>query len=136
VYAVNVVGDTWDYSNPALNEIPVGGGWPILTLDSRGNSISTIVAPDGLTSSVAAARRNRVMVTLTWNDNSTNEVGFLIQRADDAAFTLGVTNATIGADMTTFSQEVKSNKTFYYRVLAFGVAAQSDWSNTAMVTTP
>ena len=136
VYAVNVVGDTWDYSNPAFNEILPGGGWPTLTLDSRGNAISVIATPSDLAGSAVAARRNRATVTLTWTDNATNETGFLIQRADDAAFTLGVTNATIGADLTTFSQEVRSGKTFYYRVLAFGVAAQSDWSNTATVTAP
>jgi len=32
VYAINMVGDTWDYSNPAFNEIPPGGGFPTLTL--------------------------------------------------------------------------------------------------------
>jgi len=136
VYAVNVVGDTWDYSNPAFNQIPPGGGWPTLTLDSRGNAISTIAAPSNLTAGAVPARRNRATVTLNWTDNAVNETGFLIQRADDAAFTLGVTNATIGADLTTFSQDVKSGKTFYYRVLAFGVANQSSWSNTASVTTP
>jgi hypothetical protein len=36
VYAINVVGDIWDYSDPAFNEIPTGGGWPTLTLSSMG----------------------------------------------------------------------------------------------------
>ena len=49
VYAINVVGDTWDYSNPAFNEIPPGGGWPTLTLDSGrevGPPISAILAAE------------------------------------------------------------------------------------------
>jgi len=136
VYAINVVGDTWDYSNPAFNQIPPGGGWPTLTLDSRGNAISAVAAPSDLAASAVPARRNRATVTLTWADNATNETGFLIQRADDPAFALGVTNATIGPDLTSFSQDVKSGKTFYYRVLAFSVTNQSDWSNSVEVIAP
>ncbi len=51
VYAINVVGDTWDYSDPAFNKIPPGGGWPTLTLDSGrevGPPINAILAPSGL----------------------------------------------------------------------------------------
>jgi hypothetical protein len=136
VYAINVVGDTWDYSNPAFNQIPPGGGWPTLTLDSRGNAISAVAAPSGLAASAVSGVRNRALVTLTWTDNATNETGFLIQRANNEIFTLGVVNATIGPDLETFTQEVKSGRTFFYRVLAFGVTNQSAWSNTASVTTP
>ena len=35
VYAINTVGDTWDYSNPAFNNLPPGGGFPTITVDSR-----------------------------------------------------------------------------------------------------
>ena len=35
VYAINTVGDTWDYSDPAFNNIPAGGGFPTITVDSR-----------------------------------------------------------------------------------------------------
>ena len=75
-------------------------------------------------------------VTLNWTDNSDNETGFLIQRAYDAGFTSGVVNATVGADVTTFTETVARGTTFYYRVHAFNDTTQSDWSNTAMVTTP
>lgn len=136
VYAVNTVGDTWDYSNPAFNNIPPGGGFPTLTLDSRGGTTTTIAAPTGLTATAAALNRKSARVTLTWADSSGSESGFLVQRADNAAFTLGVVNTTVGADVTTSSQTVARGRTFYYRVLAFNDAHQSDWSNTATVTTP
>ncbi len=136
VYAINVVGDTWDYSNPALNEIPPGGGWPTLMLDSRGNFSSTVAAPSGLTASAVAKDRKNATVTLNWTDNATNETGFLVQRADNALFSLGVVNTTIAGDLTTFSQAVKRGRTYYYRVLAFSGTNQSGWSNTATVTTP
>jgi FtsP/CotA-like multicopper oxidase with cupredoxin domain len=136
VYAINVVGDVWDYSDPAFNEIPSGGGWPTLTLDSRGGATSTMAAPTTLTASAVVKNNKTATVTLTWTDNATIETGFLIQRADNAGFSLGVVNATVGANVTTFSQSVARGKTFYYRVHAFNDTLQSGWSNTASVTTP
>ncbi|MFK5636176.1 multicopper oxidase domain-containing protein, partial [Ornithinimicrobium sp. LYQ103] len=32
VYAINTVGDTWDYSDPAFNNLPPGGGFPTITV--------------------------------------------------------------------------------------------------------
>jgi len=139
VYGVNIVGDTWDYSNPALNLILPGGGWPTLTLDSRGTSSGVVLieAPTNLTGSAAAKNKKSAAVSLTWTDNATNETGFLIQRAYDANFASGVVNATVaGSDVTTFTQTVARGVTFYYRVHAFSDTTQSNWSNTATVTTP
>jgi hypothetical protein len=136
VYAINVVGDTWDYSDPALNEIPPGGGWPTLTLNSRGGAISTLAAPSDLTGSAVVKNRRTATVTLNWTNNATIQTGFLIQRADNAAFSLGVVNATVAGTVTTFNETVSRGRTYYYRVLAFNDTNQSDWSNTANVTTP
>jgi phosphoribosyl 1,2-cyclic phosphodiesterase len=139
--AINVVGDTWDYSDPALNEIPAGGGWPTLTLDSRPPGSpppagDTIAAPTDLAGDAVVKNKKTATVTLTWTDNSLNETGFLIQRAYDPGFTSGVVNATIAGDITTFSQKVARGTTLYYRVHAFNDTTQSDWSNTAIVVTP
>ena len=75
-------------------------------------------------------------VTVTWVQHSDNETGFLVQRADNAGFSLNVVNATVGADITVLLQNLPRGKTFYYRVLAFNGTFQSGWSNTASVTTP
>jgi hypothetical protein len=140
VYAINVVGDTWDYSNPAFNEIPAGGGWPTLTLTSSSGATpppaSGIPAPSGLAGTAVAKNKNSATVTLNWTDNSINETGFLIQRAYDAGFTSGVANATVNGNVTSFSQSVARGTTFYYRVHAFTSTTQSGWSNTAIVKTP
>ena len=138
VYAINVVGDTWDYSNPALNNIPPGGGWPTLTLSSMGivPPVSTIAPPSALTGSAVVKNKKTATVTLTWMDNSVNETGFLVQRAYDPGFTSGVVNATLGSNVSTFSQTVARGTTFYYRVHAFNDTTQSAWSNTASVITP
>ena len=42
----------------------------------------------------------------------------------------------LAAGLTTFSQDVSSGQTFYYRVAAFNDTAQSTWSNTAQVPAP
>jgi FtsP/CotA-like multicopper oxidase with cupredoxin domain len=135
VHAINTVGDTWDYADPALNRLPPGGGFPVLTVDSRGITTSSVAAPTNLTGSAVVKNRTSATVTLAWTDNST-ESGFLIQRADNAAFTVGLVNVTVAADVTTFKQNVARGRTFYYRVLAFTDAHQSAWSNTATVPTP
>jgi len=136
VYAINVVGDNWDYSNPAFNEIPPGGGWPTLTLDSRGGVVSVVAAPSSLVGSAVAKNKKTATVTLNWTDNANNEAGFLIQRADDVGFNTNVVNASVGPDVTLFTQDVARGKTFYYRVLAFSITIQSGWSNTAAVLAP
>jgi hypothetical protein len=136
VYAINVVGDVWDYSDPGLNNIPPGGGFPTLTLDSKGGALTTLGAPSALTADATVKNRKTATVTLSWTDNAANESGFLIQRADNAAFTVGVVNATVEADVETFSQSVARGGTFHYRVLAFNDAHNSAWSDPVSVTTP
>ncbi|WP_052436272.1 multicopper oxidase domain-containing protein [Georgenia sp. SUBG003] len=136
VYAVNTVGDVWDYADPALNNITPGGGFPTLVLDSRGESATSIPAPTGLTATAVVKNKKTASATLRWTDTSTTESGFLVQRADNAAFSLGVQNATVAAGTTTFVQSVTPGRTYYYRVLAFNDTHQSAWSSTASVTTP
>jgi hypothetical protein len=138
VHALNVVGDTWDYSNPAFNQIPPGGGWPTLALYSSGYqpSVPTVAAPSNLVGSAIVKNKKTATVTLNWTDNANNETGFLIQRAYDAAFTSGVVNTTIGANLTSLQLTEARGVTFYYRVHAFDNTTQSGWSNTATVITP
>jgi FtsP/CotA-like multicopper oxidase with cupredoxin domain len=136
VYAINIVGDAWDYSNPAFNEIPPGGGFPTLRLDSRGDATSTVANPSNLTGSAVKKNNKTAIVTLNWMDNSNNETGFTIQRAENAGFSVNVVNANVGPNITTFTQTVTRVKTYYYRVLAFSNTIQSGWSNTVSITTP
>jgi FtsP/CotA-like multicopper oxidase with cupredoxin domain len=141
VYAINVVGDVWDYSDPAFNNIPPGGGWPTLTLASGGGGGAVtppvvIAPPSNLAGSAVVKNKNSATVSLSWTDNANNETGFLVQRAYDAGFTSGVVNTTLGANATALSQTVARRTTFYYRVHAFNDTTQSGWSNTVIVTTP
>ncbi len=140
-YAINVVGDTWDYANPAFNNIPPGGGWPTLTLSSLTDGPTqpptpAIVAPSNLAAVAAVKNKKTATVTLIWQDNSDNETGFLIQRADDPGFTQGVVNTTVSGNVVTLDQNTSRGKTYYYRAHAFNDTTQSGWSNSVSVTTP
>ena len=74
-------------------------------------------------------------VTLTWSDNANNETGFQIQRALTSAF-LAPTTYNVGANVTTFQQNVSRIFDYYYRVRAVNASGNSAWSNVRLVTTP
>ena len=130
VYAINTVGDTWDYSDPAFNNIPPGGGFPTVTVDSRnlGTAVGDpVAAPTNLTGTLAVKNRKTSTVNLSWTDNANNETGFLIQRTNSDG--TNVVNATVGPNVTTFTQTVTSGVAYIYRVHAFSDTTQSGWSN-------
>jgi FtsP/CotA-like multicopper oxidase with cupredoxin domain len=58
-------------------------------------------------------------VDLAWTDASHNETGFLIERAEDADFTLGLVSFTVGEGVTGYTDDtVVAATTYYYRVSA------------------
>jgi hypothetical protein len=58
--------------------------------------------------------------TLNWTDNSSNESGFTVTRATDAAFTQNVVNTNVAAGVTTLAvTALTPGTTYYYRVSAF-----------------
>jgi len=94
-------------------------------------------APSDLAGSAVRIPRNTVQdrVTLTWTSNSNNENGFEIQRATVVAFTRPAV-FTVGAGVTSFSQNVGRISDYYYRVRATNPAGSSAWSNVVLVVTP
>lgn len=92
-----------------------------------------------LASAVSAAQ-----FTLTWTDNSTNELGFIIERAPGLNATLGfVEIASVPANVTTYVDTgLGDNESVTYRVRAWNLRTPSEpaqfsaWSNTASGTTP
>ncbi len=78
-------------------------------------------------------------VDLTWDDNSSNELGFIIQRAvgDSDAVTVYTNIDTVGADITAYTDTTVSDTTTYtYRVYGYNSELVSDFSNKAEITTP
>ena len=94
-------------------------------------------APTALTgAAVRIPGNNRQdLATLTWADNSNNESSFQIQRSTSANFT-NPTNIVVGADTTTFSQNVSRNNDYSYRIRARNPIGVSAWSVFPRVDTP
>ena len=88
-------------------------------------------APSGLT---ASSQRN-AEVALRWSDNSTNEQSFELYRSTSAS-TGFVRVATLGANITAYTDRAVQRKTnYYYSVRAVNGSGVSAYSNTATVRT-
>ena len=97
----------------------------------QGTILNGPAAPSNLT----AAAVSRSEIDLSWQDNSTNETGFELERSTD-----GVTFsliATLGANVTSFADtRLRSGKQYFYRARAFSAGGSSAYSNIASATTP
>ena len=73
---------------------------------------------------------------MSWTDNAGEETGFKIERStrDNSSF---AEIATVGADVTSYSDTtVRKGTTYYYRVRATNASGDSAYSNEANATTP
>ena len=89
-------------------------------------------APGSLTIVNAAnGGGNNRRVTLTWTDLSTDETGFTIQRALNAAFTYGFNSVTVPANTTSLTQtNLVPSTQYYYRIRSVnGTILFSGWIN-------
>jgi fibronectin type 3 domain-containing protein len=74
-------------------------------------------------------------IVLTWQDNSDNEDGFRLERADDENFT-AVTPFDIAADETRYEDTGLAAETiYYYRIRAYNPAGDSPYADPIPVTT-
>jgi PKD repeat protein len=108
--------------------------------DNQGASASTTVgivvnagptapaAPSNLAASVGTGR----VVTLTWRDNSSNEIGFYVERAAKAKTLQFSRIATLGANVTSYSR-TETADTWVYRVQAYNSVGTSGYSNSATI---
>lgn len=126
--------DLTPYAGQALTFIPwiVEGGGSVdseMWLDNFKLEYSPI-APDDL----AAARIDAGRVDLTWNDNSTDETGFRIERKTGAGSWSEI--ATVGAGAETYSDTTVSAANVYtYRVRSYNAVGNSPYSNEATAPT-
>ena len=74
-------------------------------------------------------------LVLTWTDAASTETGFTVERSPNGSTTF-VAIATLGANVTTFTNSgLAASTTYYYRVRAFNGAGPSGFSNTDAGTT-
>lgn len=74
-------------------------------------------------------------LTVNWDDNSANEVGFHVERSTNGStFT---TIATVSANTKSFTDTtVAAATTYWYRVRAYNLTTSSAYSNVTSATTP
>ncbi|HDQ70543.1 MAG TPA: hypothetical protein ENN19_00415, partial [Chloroflexi bacterium] len=82
------------------------------------NLVATAIQPD--------------RINLNWQDNSTGEDGFQIQRQIDGGSWANL--ATVGTGVTSYSNTGLSPATYCYRVRSYKDGLNSDWSNEACAT--
>jgi hypothetical protein len=118
VSAFNVAGSSV-YSNLIAAAIPAAPAAP--------SNFTAVNGPNG--------GGNSRSVVLTWLDNSTNETGFIIQRATNAAFTTGLTSTNVAAGAGTGTRTLtvtglSRNTSYYFRIRsANGTIIFSGWVN-------
>jgi galactose oxidase-like protein/glyoxal oxidase-like protein/fibronectin type III domain protein/Kelch motif protein len=114
VRAFNLNGNS-DYSNTASATTSAGTPAP-----------GPPAAPTNLISVAVSQTR----IDLSWTDSSANEDGFQIERSTDGRTFTQI--ATVGANVTTYSNTGLTCSTFYYyRVRAFNANGNSAYTNTA-----
>jgi serine protease AprX len=117
IRAYNTGGDS-AYSNTASATTPAASQPP--------------AAPSGLTATAVS----RSQINLGWTDNSSNEDGFKIERCTGSSCTNFTQIATVGANVTSYSNTGLSSGTYYrYRVRAYNAAGNSAYSNIARART-
>jgi len=86
-------------------------------------------------SNLAATAISTSEINLSWTDNSTNEVGFRIERKTG---TTGIYAqiTTVGTNVTSYLDAgLASSTTYFYRVMAYNTGGNSTYSNEVNATT-
>jgi titin len=109
IRAVNAAGNS-AWSNVASVTTPGAGGVPVAPSNLR---VTTVT---------------RTSITLAWNDNSTDETDFQIQRSTDGINFTNLGNSPANATGGTDSA-LTPNTNYWYRVRARNAAGNSAWSN-------
>lgn len=113
----------------ARNASPVAYGLQITVT----NVIPTVSAPNS-PSNLACVATSSSQIDLTWTDESENEDGFEIQRSADGVQFGQI--ATVGEATTSYADTgLATCANYYYRVRAYNVIGNSDFSNVANNTT-
>lgn len=91
--------------------------------------------PPSAPSKLAATGVSTSQINLTWQDNSNNETGFVIERASSSDGPFSFVGA-VGANVTSFENTgLNANTRYYYKVRAINNDGTSGFSNTASSTT-
>jgi YVTN family beta-propeller protein len=132
-YVVNHAGNSLTKITPASAAVQTIGAGEIDGAYGLGTFFGAV--PPDAPSDLVAEAQSASKITLTWTDNSDDEVGYKIERRKDgeAAFTQV---AKVNAGVTSYSSLGLERDTSYdFRVRAYAEAADSGYSNEATATT-
>lgn len=100
--------------------------------EANATTQSPLAAPESLTATIVSFSE----ISLSWNDVTSTETGFVIER-EIPGFEAYQVIATLGPDATSYSDTGLNPETQYrYRVMATGGSGNSVYSNESTVTTP
>ena len=138
----NVVGI--DMSNPATGDYSIRiegynvpqGPQPYALVVSGGNlSALTELIPPTAPGNLSASSPSQTQINLSWTDNSSNELGFEIERKKGSGGAYSQV-ATVGENITSYTDTGLTEAiTYYYRVRAYNAAGNSVYSNEDDATT-
>jgi endonuclease/exonuclease/phosphatase family metal-dependent hydrolase len=96
---------------------------------------STTSWEDDKPTNLTATLIEDLKILIEWEDNSSDEIGFVIQRKEER--NIFQTIFTTEPDITSYIDSLLSTNTvYYYRVAALFEGDQSDWSNVVDIQTP
>ncbi len=105
-------------------------------VDADGAAPPPPADPPASPGNLQAAAVSSSRINLSWGDNSTDETGFRIERCQNAGCSIFGAIATLGANVTSYSNTGLNASTMYrYRVVAFNSGGDSTPSNVAEATT-
>ncbi len=127
---VNVINNLVNTASASVLSFGVDMNNELYILCSNGKIYEFQPAVDAPTDLMAGSGGSGT-VDLNWIDNSDNESGFRIQRKDSTDIFSDV--GTVGAGITTFTDNVSNIATYTYRVIAYNDTAVSNYSNEAEI---
>jgi hypothetical protein len=96
----------------------------------------TPLPPPAAPTNLTATAISKSQINLSWADTSSNETGFRIERCKGATCTNFALIATVGANVTSYSNtKLTASTTYRYRVYAYNANGSSAYSNIAAATT-
>ena len=135
VDSTSVTTASYQYRVVARNTVGYLTEFPTMTASSMSGTVG--VNPPAAPTGLAGAVQSGPKIALTWNDNATNETGFVVQRSTDNGVTftqIGTAPAKSGTGTVAFTDTaVTLGTTYQYRVASTGFGGQSTWSNVLAV---